>query len=375
MVTVAQLRARGRVGIARQQIAQLRQPSTIPRPTLSPEAEARKSQIQAELNSILKTIEIEKNRLKREVALSKSPDKATRRKFDAKAGQTRNLLRGLTQKVPLIQQGLATASAVEEFAGAKETFQRKSLKIIKGAGFKSRTEFVRAKGRTQQLRDVTGVDVKEEKIPKGALVAFENIITGERISARKAPSNLFKKILVTPQGKKIRDVLIAPSIEPRKQLGFTRISDIKIDETRMGATTTPTLTPEDIERNRKLTEKIRAGADTIFSIFPSTIIAERETEKQRVLAITGEQEFFGGKPFSELTPTQQKGTAEVTNLKFFSDEELIKKLPFGALDELILRKQGELDTRSKNIVNKNINKLTPEFQAILNLEYSKIVKE
>ncbi|HDK42504.1 MAG TPA: hypothetical protein ENG87_03935 [Candidatus Pacearchaeota archaeon] len=84
------------------------------------------------------------------------------------------------------------------------------------------------------------------------------------------------------------------------------------------------------------------------------------TSQQEVPTAIGEQEMFGGR--TDLLPFESKGTGVVTDIKFYSDEELLKKYPLGAMEEIIQRQKSLLDVESQSVVSKYINEFKDDFE-------------
>lgn len=122
-------------------------------------------------------------------------------------------------------------------------------------------------------------------------------------------------------------------------------------------------------------EKGTKAAEAIFEVvnLPSSAISKAKEDIQKIKASIGEQEQFGGKPFSELLPFEQKGTAVITDIKFLSDEDLVKTYPFGATEEILRSKQSEVDIKSQEIINKYAEKYSGKYQDKINNEINDLI--
>ncbi len=90
---------------------------------------------------------------------------------------------------------------------------------------------------------------------------------------------------------------------------------------------------------------------------------ERKAEKEADVLRFGKAEFFGGAEFSNLLPFQQKGTADITKITPFTEEELASttQFPLGASIVLGERKQKKADIISFSAKQKTLQEI-PDFQ-------------
>lgn len=110
-------------------------------------------------------------------------------------------------------------------------------------------------------------------------------------------------------------------------------------------------------------EKVSTAAGIVQqvskTVFPQPSAA-RQLEAQRVARSRIEQynqlgriQMFGGKPYTELTPIERRGTAQITSRIPYTDEELvggIKSIPDkAALDAYAQRLQDRLNSQAKDL--------------------------